>query len=185
MTKGTETEAATSDVDAELAARAARQMPNMRKVPGEMAAHAEAHQQHQEHADQMIEHLRGILESALSAQGLGSGPGLAEQLLEKALNEVVDLPPNEVPTVQVQIWLRDSPQSPGAAFVIAGAVKRGPLPRTYVIGAPIPDPRTGHPLPDKIMEICFAGEDIIRWGAVREVKTSGVVGVKSSLITLR
>lgn len=93
-----------------------------------------------------------------------------EQVIEAAL-EVADKAAKEKDPETTEVACFEAQVIFGDGSMFAGAVKRGPLPRTYVIAGPfeVPDGRGGaRRVEDKLLEMCFHGSDVKRVMTLRD-----------------
>lgn len=92
-------------------------------------------------------------------------PNLMVALLEQSLDAAAVPGSDQAPVVMCIVMFENNQ--------LEGAVKRGPLPGTYVLAQQLGNrnPNTGEmiPIPGKIVEIAFAGDDIVRLAHVREI----------------
>ncbi len=105
------------------------------------------------------------------------GPHLTamEQILEAELDKAaVGQPEGEAPVVTCHVLFDESQQ-------ISGAVKRGPIPRTYVLGQAMVKQEPGQRpqvIEGKIAEVVFMGADIKRLVFERDVAVQLLGGRK-------
>lgn len=110
---------------------------------------------------------------------------LMEQIIEAELTRAGDElaaagKPNEVPAIQCQVFFE------GGQTVPLSALKRGPLPRTYVMGMPaMTQDERGRPVPvaGKMMEVCFYGADVKRLLSTRDAPADLVIPTGGRIVS--
>lgn len=122
-------------------------------------------------AADMMSALSYFVELAKKHASDQTAPSPMEQVLEGLLADAAAaLPSTETPVVECQVIFKDG-------SVAGRAVKRGPLPRTYIIGAEASRIENGRqvPLTGQMVELAFHGSDILRIATLRQAPATLLV----------